>query len=112
MRYFVQTLSLQSNKRGESRHGGAGPWGVGVGVDVCVRRLPRRCVRSTCAVLGDHGLVVGFRVGGGALLVAERGPHPLEAFGLPLPRVVVGGVAHVVIDEGVFGLLVLVVTVR
>lgn len=76
-----------------------------------MRGLSRGGVRAPCAVLGDHGLVVRLRVCGGALLVAERTADPLEAFRLPLPGVVVGGVAHVVVDEGVFGLLVLVVAV-
>lgn len=76
-----------------------------------VRRLPRGCVRAACAVLGDHGLVVGLCVCGGALLVAKGSADRFEAFGLPLPGVVVGGVAHVVVDEGVLGLLVLVVAV-
>lgn len=78
---------------------------------MCVRRLSCGCVRSTCAVLGDHGLVVGFRVCSGALIVAKRSADRFEAFGLPLPGVVVGGIAHVVVDEGVLGLLVLVVAV-
>lgn len=63
-------------------------------------------------MLSDHGLVVGLSVCRRTLLVAKRGPHPFKAFGLPLPRVVVGGVAHVVVDEGVLRLLVLVVAVR
>lgn len=110
--HFVQILSLESNEWGESRHRGAWPRRVGVGVDVCVRRLPRGRVRAACAVLGDHGLVVGLRVRSGALLVGEWRGDPFKAFWLPLPGVVVGGVAHVVVDEGVLGLLVLVVAVR
>lgn len=74
-------------------------------------RLPCGCVRAACAVLGDHGLVVGLRIRSGALLVGKRSADPFKAFGLPLPGVVVGGVAHVVVDEGVLGLLVLVVAV-
>lgn len=76
-----------------------------------VRRLSCGCVGSARAVLRDHGLIVGLSVGGGALVVAEGRADGLEAFGLPLPGVVVGGVAHVMVDEGVFGLLVLVVAV-
>lgn len=76
-----------------------------------VRRLSRGCVGSARAVLRDHGLVVGLRVGGGALIVAKGRPDGFEAFGLPLPGVVVGGVTHVMVDKGVFGLLVFVVTV-
>lgn len=62
-------------------------------------------------MLGDHGLVVGLRVCSGALLVGERSADPFKAFGLPLPGVIVGGVAHVVVDEGMLGLLVFVVAV-
>lgn len=76
-----------------------------------MRRLSRRCVRAACAVLGDHGLVVGLCVCSGALIVAKWSADRLKAFGLPLPGVVVGGIAHVVVDEGVLGLLVLIVTV-
>lgn len=74
-------------------------------------RLSRGGVRAACAVLGDHRLVVRLRVGSGTFLVAEGTADALQAFRLPLPGVVVGWVAHVVVDEGVFGLLVLVVAV-
>lgn len=76
-----------------------------------MRRLSRGRVGASGAVLRDHGLVVGLGVCGGALLVAERRADGFKALGLPLPGVVVGGVAHVVVDKGVFGLLVLVVAV-
>lgn len=109
--YFVQVLSLESNKWRESCHRGAWPRWVGVGVDMCVSRLPCGCVHSACWVLGDHRLVVGFAVCSGTLLVAKRSTHPFKTFGLSLPGVVVCGVAHVVVDEGVLWLLVLVVTV-
>lgn len=76
-----------------------------------VRRLSRGRVGASRTVLRDHGLVVRLRLCGGALVVAKRRTDGFEAFGLALPGVVVGGVAHVVVDEGVFGLLVLVVAV-
>lgn len=76
-----------------------------------VRRLPRGCVRAPCAVLGDHGLVVGFCICGSALLIAKRRADAFKSLGLPLPGVVVGGVAHVVVNKGVLRLLVLVVAV-
>lgn len=75
------------------------------------RRLPRGRVCAAGAVLRHHGLVVRLRVCGGALLVSEGRADGLQGFGLPLPGVVVGGVAHVVVDEGVLGLLVFVVAV-
>lgn len=78
---------------------------------MCVRRLSCGCVCAACAVLGDHGLVVGLRVCSGTFLVAKRSADPFKAFGLSFPGVVVGGVAHVMVDEGVLGLLVLVVAV-
>lgn len=109
--YLVRILSLESNEWGESRHRRAWPRRVGVGINVRVRRLPRGCVRAPCAVLGDHGLVVGFCICGGALLIAKRRADAFKPLGLPLPGVVVGGVAHVVVNEGVLRLLVLVVAV-
>lgn len=78
---------------------------------MCVRRLPCGCVRTACAVLGNHGLVVGLRFCSGTLFVAKRSADRFKAFGLPLPGVIVGGIAHVVVDKGVLGLLVLVVAV-
>lgn len=107
----MRILSPESNERGEPRDRGARPRRVGVGVDVRVCRLSCGRVCSTCAVLGHHGLVVGLGVCSGALVVAKRSAHRFETFGLPLPGVVVGGVAHVVVDEGVLGLLVLVIAV-
>lgn len=76
-----------------------------------VRRLSRGRVGASRTVLRDHGLVVRLCLCGGALVIAKRRTDGFKAFGLPLPGVVVGGVAHVVVDEGVFGLLVLVVAV-
>lgn len=116
MRRLVQVSlpsagSRESDKRGEARDGGARPRRVGVGVDVSVRRLPRGRVGPAGAVLRHHRLVVGLGVAGGTLVQGEGHTDGLQALGLPLPGVVVGGVAHVVVDEGVLGLLVLIVAV-
>lgn len=105
------TFRLQSHEGGESGHGGARAGRISVGIDVCVRRLSRGRVGASRTVLRDHGLVVRLSLCGGTLVVAKRRAEGFKAFGLPLPGVVVGGVAHVVVDEGVFGLLVLIVAV-
>ena len=105
------TYRLQSHEGGESGHGGARPRRVSAGIHVRVCRLSRGRVGAARTVLRDHGLVVRLGVCGSTLVVAKRRADGLQAFGLPLPGVVVGGVAHVVVDEGVFGLLVLIVAV-
>lgn len=71
--------------------------------------LPCGGVDAPYAVLGHHSLIIPpLCIRHGTFLVPSSGLH---AFGLPLPRVVIGGVAHVVIYKRVLGLLIFVVAV-
>lgn len=66
------------------------------------------CVDSTRALRGDDRVQVWARFGPGHRLVSVW----CRSRGTPLPGVVIGGVAHVVVDEGVLGQGFLVVRVR
>lgn len=66
------------------------------------------CVDSTRALRGDDRVQVWARFGPGHRLVSVW----CCGRGTPLPGVVIGGVAHVVVDEGVLGQGFLVVRVR
>lgn len=87
------------DKRGEAGNWSACSW--------C--GLPCGCVDAPYAVLGHHSLIIPpLCIRHGTFLKPSSGLH---AVGLPLPRVVIGGVAHVVIYKRVLGLLVFVVAV-
>lgn len=96
--FWVHLVSL-SDKRREASHWGARSRSG----------LSRGGVDAPYAVLGHHSLIITpLLVRRGTVFEASAGFH---VFGLPLPWVVIGGVAHVVIYERVLGMLVLVVTV-
>lgn len=63
-------------------------------------RLPSGCIHSSHAVLGNDSLIVTFSVPTGALLI-RAGQGFLQAFLLPLPRIEVRWVTHVVVYKRV-----------